>query len=265
MKNPSSNHLMLLPALGVLGYTLIASSQASLIAHYDFTDGNLLDNEIGGSANYTLTKVSTGTGDVTINPDGSAHFTGINEANSSYLETPGVAVGVPNFTVSFWFKTSIFNQGSFKGLFSNNTGGSSTAFSWQVDLTGTDIRVRSQQGATIDGGTTGYSTDTWYHVAVTKGGTGDASKLYVSELGSGTVSLIGTDPDNLGGLQMFRLGVNRLNDGQAEMDMANVKIYDDVNINLNTLLAEGPQTVPEPSSALLVGLGGLSFILRHRR
>lgn len=252
----------LIPALAL---AFASSSQAALIAHYDFTDGNLLDNEVGGSALYTLTKVASGTGNVTPNADGSAHFTGINAANSGYLETPGVAIGVPNFTVSFWFKTSTFSQGSFKGLFSNNTGGSTTDFSWQIDLTGSDIRVRSKQGAEIDSSTAGYSTDTWYHVALTKGGTGDSTKFYVTELGSGTVSLVGSDPDNLGGLQMLRLGVNRLNDGQAEMDMSNVKVYNDVNISLDTLLAEGPQTVPEPSSTLLIGLGGLSFLLRRKR
>jgi len=36
----------------VLAFIYVCSAQAKLIAHYDFSDGDLLDNEVG--ADYTL-------------------------------------------------------------------------------------------------------------------------------------------------------------------------------------------------------------------
>lgn len=50
------------------------------------------------------------------------------------------------------------------------------------------------------------------------------------------------------------------------MDVANVKTYDDSASNRVTdLFAEGPQTIPEPSAALLIALSGAALTLRRSR
>ncbi|MFC4993764.1 LamG-like jellyroll fold domain-containing protein [Rubritalea tangerina] len=203
---------------------------------------------------------------MTINSDGSANFPGTGGSNKAYLETTTDNGGEPSFTVSFWFKTLDFTQGSFQGLFSNNSGGSGTSFSWQVDLNGSDIRLVSQQGVAITGSTAGYLTDTWYHVVVRKVATAE-TEFYVSQLGAGSVSLVGEDKgngQNIGGLQFLRLGVNRADDSLAQMDMSNVKVYDDASVDLGVLLAEGPQLIPEPSSVLFLA-GGLVMGGMYRR
>ena len=108
---------MKLPNFLLLISTLfIPAASADLLAHYIFTDGSLADNEVGGA--YTLAEIATGTGNVTINPDGSAHFPGIEGANSAHLEVEGPG-GNPNWTVSFWWKTDNFNQGDFQGLYAS--------------------------------------------------------------------------------------------------------------------------------------------------
>ena len=110
------------------------------------------------------------------------------------------------------------------------------------------------------------ATDTWYHTVVRKSSTGDQTQFYNTEIGSGTVNLVGSQSNNPGGIFDFRLGTNRNNDALFRFDMANVKIYNDSAADLNTLLAEGPRLVPEPGFFSLLALGwGLVAVLRQQR
>jgi hypothetical protein len=112
---------VLISIVSLLG---VSGINAALIAHYDFTDGDVTDNEVGSS--YGLTNQ----GGVTLNADGSAHFGG-DESNPTYLEAKGLGVAaVPEFTLSFWFKTTQFNQGRYQGIFST-TPAASESGSWQ--------------------------------------------------------------------------------------------------------------------------------------
>lgn len=252
----------ILPAIGL---ALISSSQATLIAHYDFTDGDLLDNEVG--ATYTLAHNTLGIGDgsgvTTINPDGSAAFSG-SETNKGYLETDGPG-GLPDFTVSFWWKTNTFAQGNYQGIFSNDD--TKNNFTWQFDSSGTNMRLVSQNNTTLTYPESSLSTDTWYHTVIRKeDGAGDNyTQVYITEEGAAGPALVMNQNANPGGIFEFRLGTIRDNSNLLNMDMANVKIYSDSDVDLDVLLAEGPQLVPEPSSALLIGLAGLSLLIRRKR
>ena len=100
--------ILLIPAC------LIFTGQAHgvLIAHYDFSDGDLLDNEVG--ATYTLTEQTSGTGtaSVFIGAEGTAVFPGGNTGDGdtiAWLETPGPGA-LDDFTVSFWFRTDTVDQ-----------------------------------------------------------------------------------------------------------------------------------------------------------
>ena len=236
---------------------------AGLIAHYDFTDGDLTDNEV--SASYTLTHINTVTSQVIINPDGSAGFSG-NDADKSYLEAPAYgATGVANFTVSFWWKTSSLAQGSYQGLFSNDDAG--VGFSWQLDNSGSDMRFISSGKPNLTYPESSLAADTWYHTVIRKeGGAGDNyTQVYMTAMGTGSPLLVMNQNANPGGLNEFRLGVNRNSDSLFQMDMSNVKIYNDSTVDLGVLLAEGPQLVPEPSSIVLLSLGGLALLIRRKR
>lgn len=53
----------------------------------------------------------------------------------------------------------------------------------------------------------------------------------------GAANLVGSNTVNPGGLQNFRLGVNRNTDSLFAMDMGNVKIYTDSTVSIDDLLA----------------------------
>ncbi|NWK55064.1 PEP-CTERM sorting domain-containing protein [Verrucomicrobiaceae bacterium N1E253] len=249
--------------IATLSTALFLPSQAALIAHYDFADGNLLDDEQG---TYDLTETTNGTANVGLDAEGFATFPGNDGTNEAHLEAAGPG-GASNFTVSLWVRTDDWTQGNYQGIFSNNTGGAGTDFSWQLDSSGGNIRVVSNSSVSgVTYATSNLTADKWYNFIVRK--TGTATELWITEEGVGSAVKVAEDIDTTpGGLQQFRLGVNRGDDSFLRMDMANVKIYDDASISLDTLLAEGPQlnTIPEPSSSALLSLAGLSLILRRRR
>jgi len=254
------------PILSLSILTLsIGNLSAALIAQYDFTDGDLTDNELGAS--YTLTHTTTGSGGVTINPNGSATFTGV-EANKGYLETVAFGTtGVANFTVSFWFKASTFAQGNFQGLFSTNS--SAASFSSQLDSSGPNIRFVSAGNSTLTYADSNLSVDTWYHTVIRKetGAGANYTQVYITEEGAAGPTLVMNQNANPGGLNQFRFGVNRNSDSLFGMDMANVKIYNDATVNLTTLLTEGPSltVIPEPTTSALMAVAGLGLLARRKR
>ena len=248
-------------ALSLTGSLLVMSTaaDAALLAHYDFTDSNLLDNEVGAA--FTLTKVVTGADTLTITPEGAASFPGFDGGEKDYLQVAGPG-GKPNWTVSFWIKTDTVNQGGFQGLFTN-AASSTAANSWQIDVNNGTLRlVGIDLGAGVtnaEGGEPQLQAGVWHHVVARKTTSGSASaELFLDNQSLGTVAA------NPGGLQNFRLGANRNTDKLYKFEMANVKIYDDVSVAIATLNGEGPQLVPEPGSLALLGLGGLLLARRRR-
>ena len=243
----------------------VISAQAALLAHYDFTDGDLTDNEVG--APFTLNKVVNGTDDLTITTEGAASFPGDDgDAVEDYLQVAGPG-GVGSFTVSLWFKPPTVNQGGFQGIFSNLNVNSANNFSWQLDVNSGTLRfISATTGFTsLTNGTVGQQAiqaNEWNHVIVRKTSAGGA-ELWLGTEGT-ALELLGSNATNPGGLQQFRLGVNRNSDSFYEMEMANVKIYNDASVSLTTLNSEGPQLVPEPSIGLFALLS-LPILLRRRR
>ena len=114
-------------------------ADAALLAHYDFSDGNLLDDESGNG--YTLTQpFNTGTG-ITLNGDGfSAHFDGgtddNNNTDDNYLTTSSAfnAAAGTAYTVSMWFKTTVTAPGENYSIFGTSSSGGST--DWQMHAGG---------------------------------------------------------------------------------------------------------------------------------
>jgi len=235
---------------------------AALIAQYDFTDFDLTDDELG---NYNLSLVSNGSDTITIGPYGAAVFPG-NDAEPDYLEVTGPG-GSPDWTVSFWFRTPAVDQGGWQGLFSNNIS-PSERYSWQVDSHDGTLRLVGSEGVTItnaDAGEPQIQPDVWHHVVARK--ESGSAELFFGTMGS--LFSVGTDTNNPGGLQMFRLGTNRNSNALYAMQMANVKIYNDSSVLLADLNAEGPGLVPEPAAlliwSLLAGLGvGVGWRRRKR-
>lgn len=239
-------------------------AHAALLAHYDFTDGDLTDNEVGPSE--TLELVNQGTNLITTTPEGAALFPGETDADADYLQVER-GLGAPAFTVSLWFKTETVNQGGFQGLFSNNIS-SSSGFSWQIDVNNGSLRFVSATAGfapitNAEAGEPQIEAGVWHHVVARKTGGSAADLWFGSE--DAPLQSLGTGNLNPGGLQWFRLGVNRNSDSLYAMEMANVKIYDDVNVSLVDLNNEGPQLIPEASTGLLVLLSFPAFLWRRRQ
>jgi len=255
-------------AVAALVLGLSANTHAGMIAHYNFTDGDLFDNEVGAS--YTLTEEQSGTGSVVLDPVGFAHFAGndVGVGNQAFLKTTGPG-GKPNFTVSFWFRTDSFDQGDYQGLFSNAESSTGT-YSWQIDNHGADMRlvsIAASANPVLTYPESNLSTDTWYHAVLRKeDGAGlDYTQVYITAEGEATANKVMNQNANPGGLQFFRLGANRNGDNLFRMDMANVKIFDDSTVDLDALLAEGPSLVPEPSTFVLAALGLIGLLAVGRR
>ena len=106
----------------ILCFIAAAPLQAKLIAHYDFSDGDLLDNEVG--AEFTLQQMKLADASpmkVQLNRlEGTAVVPG-GGRQAPWLETDGPGA-LENFTVSFWFRTDQPCQwADFAGLFSSDT------------------------------------------------------------------------------------------------------------------------------------------------
>jgi len=100
------------------------TTEAALIAHYDFSDGELLDNEVG--AEYTLRPMNNeglsfsqvrlnSMEDTAIFPGGSSQAPWVEVSEAGSLN---------EFTVSFWFRTDSVSQGDMYSLFCSNSGSS---------------------------------------------------------------------------------------------------------------------------------------------
>ena len=247
-------------------FGLSSISQAALIAHYDFSDGDLLDDEEAGTS-YTLTQIQDGATEVTLNGDNSANFPGFDSgtSNRAYLQATGPGAATA-FTISFWWKTADFDvvgNTEFQGLFTNATA-STAPNSFQFDSHNADMRLVGSGGLSITYAESNLSTDTWYHTVIRRT-SGNVAQLYITQEGAGAVNLVGTDTGFTGDLSFFRLGSNRNTDRLFAFDMANVKIYNDDTESLAGLLAEGSGVVPEPSTILLTSIAALGFGFRRRR
>ena len=123
-------HRSWIPAVAGLLLGAAPALHATLIAEYNFDSG--LTNSAGGS--YSPLSVVGAAPDLS---GGSYHSDG-NIAN--YLEINPAVGGADPFTVSVWVWTSQANQGTFKGIFSNNNA-STAANSWQIDSNNGTLRA----------------------------------------------------------------------------------------------------------------------------
>lgn len=237
----------------------IGQANASLIHHYEFnTSGTFLEDSVGtrdlsivdgdgttGVAPVHVASVTATNGTRT----GVVRLAGNGATNSpnKYLLNNDGAFTLPNFTVAYWVRSEVADQGGFKGIFASGPSG--------------EMQFDSNNGVyrgITDAGNVSFAdpvvANQWDHIALTYDGTTTRWYFNGSEVGSNAAN-----PDN--SFQQIRLGINRNIDNAFNGDLDDVRIYD------NALTAQDVAAlavIPEPSSLALLGLGTL-LIARRRR
>lgn len=230
----------------------ITSGHATLIAQYTFDHGTLADSSASAET-YNLNAVGS-------SPDLSsgAYFSDGLAAN--YLQQIKGPGGMTDWTLSLWVNTSVANQGQFKGLFSNNND-KDALYSFQIDSYDGQYRLFSANSSTAK--VVGAPTlDLWENIVIQKFG-GTNARLYFNG------QFIENTGFNPGGLQMFRLGINRNSDNSFSGYLDNIQIWDDSSQDAASIFAAGVgnnafTAVPEPSTWILLG-GGLIGLAAVRR
>lgn len=211
----------------VLALLIAITANADLIAHYDFSDGNLTDDEsVNG---HTLTEI--GAGSITTNADGfSAAFDGVNYLAS---QTFNGAAGASN-TVSLWFRPDSATPTGQSSVFST-TGDPD----WQLEYLG-KVRLLGDNDLLGDGEDQQVTAGVWHHMVIVDKGT--TAAFYVSELGGLLNQSIGFQTFNNGMTDEFRIGVNRAGNLRWAGDYADVRIHDTAlnDTELGALLEGGP-------------------------
>ena len=230
----------------VLALLCACSVQGALVAHYDFSDGDLLDNEVGaGHTLRPMKKEEPSFSEVRLNSvEGTAVFPG-GRMLAPWLEADGPGK-TDEFTISFWFRTDQVDQGDrFCALFSTTTRpnppGSWTVHSNTLLDGGLDLLGRrvSQQPMKLP-----HAPGVWQHAVVRRIRDGEHVRLEMHLTPRG--GRVGEPLVTVGGfeatLEKFVLGMNPRKSFAYRMELANVKIFDDADVSLNALFAEGPQT-----------------------
>jgi len=235
----------------VCSMLLVATAQADLVHHWDFTqnDGGFPLQDKAGST-WLFKQQGEGVAAPTFG-DGMASFAGFDgTANKSYLRANGVNIWNANrYAVSFWFRADAA-QNAFAGIVSSNDvkDGNKWQFDWNdMDSDGVvdDLRFSTETGSVNSTVGTDLLDGQWHHIAMFSIDWANRTHIYLD--GVATV-LNATWP---GGIANFTLGSNRDQNKGFAGDIANVKIYkgDDGGVGplAAALYAEGPQ-LPLPAA-----------------
>lgn len=219
--------------------TVSVNANAALLAEYNFNDGTGDDS----AGSFDLTAIGGG-GTI------SGGVLTVDGNNASYYENTANGAGANPFTVSVWVKATDTNQGGFKGLFSNADDPDNDDFSWQIDNNNGQFRVVSiEDNADITGPSSGDGApvaNRWQNVVIKKSGDVAGVELWVD----GT--LVGTNTGNPGGLQEFRVGINRNSDNQYAGMYDKIQVYDS-NESIADTFALGHLN---QTNSWIAGLGG---------
>jgi hypothetical protein len=226
----------------IFALMLSVGVNAGMVAHYDFGDGNLLDNSVDGGVGLTMA------GTVTANADGfSARFSG---AGVNFLTADLLPDGTQSnkFTVSFWWKTDTFSQSNGDSLMSSKD--NSQKNDWQIEDNGsTSIRLNGRNDNTLTLAESSLSTNTWYHMVLVSDGT--TATWYNTQQGS-ALTTVGS-VTKLFTLQDLRIGGNRAGTLTYDSYIASVVVYYDAlgTEEINVLLAAGPSAIVKPAGKKL--------------
>lgn len=223
-----------------------ATGRASLIAEWNFDNGTADD--------------SVGTAD--LSAVGGGHTIDLGYAAADGAQASRHETSDPSdpaaWTVSLWVRTDTTNQGTFKGLFTNQTS-AGAANSWQVDNHNGQFRTVGSAGASVaitspGSGVGSPIADIWQHVVIQK--TGGGVELFIDGRS------VGTGAGNPGDLANYRLAINRNSDNQYAGRYDTVQVFDSAE-DAAALFALGRHKIAKTRSWVAGGggdVGGDNFL-----
>lgn len=224
----------------VLVFSCVWTAQAALVAHYDFSDGELLDNEVG--AGFALKEVQAGESPTSVrlnDIEGTAVFSGGNPV-TSWLESE-VPDALVEYTVSFWFRTDRDYLGfPHLDLFSTHTAPDPERQGIRVpvgDEFGNrmgDTRLPEWPGVRV------HAAGVWHHVVIRRAA--DRTEIVYTPQDGFPGEPVVDSSGLVGVLEKVVLGLNRGKDARHRVELANVKLFNDASEPVDRLFAEGPQT-----------------------
>lgn len=249
------------------GMMFSGSADAALVSYFSF-DGDAT-NGIGGQADGVVT------GSATYAAGKFGQAVGLDAINDSVdlASTSLGAIGTGNFTISLWVSLNGQTVSGDPAFFANKSWASGTNVGINYAVKGGgNLDVNTYGSARVDfqdGDTSDLSASSWDNIILVRDG--ETLKYYfngVQEAGDKAIAAGVTFES----ANTFKLGDDGLatynNAGNAwtgDMLFDDLAIYDTA-LDASAITAlQSTAAVPEPSSAALLGLGGLSLILRRRR
>ena len=182
---------------------------------------------------------------------------------ANYLDAGDTFDGSPQYTFSIWVYTTSPSQGDSqdnRGIFSNNNdSGLSNSWQFAIGDNGYEFKNRVNSSTTNEEQLGTPRTGVWENIVLQKfqDGSNDAGEIWLN--GSKVKDL----SYNPGGLQQFRVGVDRGTDSSFDGFIDSIQIWEGENVSAASIFAAGV-SIPEPSTFLLTALGSLALLRRKR-
>lgn len=251
------------------------TSHAALVAHWDFEEGSgtttteaissTASDTFGAGASWSTNTPGPASGSsITVGASNSTFGTNLDAA------TAGIS-GSGAKTIVGWFKTTSTAEGSFFGWSPNNGVGAGTELRFKTNSSGF-LRFEVTGGAAVSSGHASVLDGSWHMAAaiIEAGDTINTIQFYldgdlVTTTGNNAATTINTSGTGPGGAltpNEFFIGSSGNTTGHFTGSIDDVRIY-------NTALSKSEldtifNAIPEPTAALLGGLGLLTLLRRRR-
>ncbi|MES2996090.1 MAG: LamG domain-containing protein [Verrucomicrobiota bacterium] len=254
-----------IPALAAAMLGLASSAPAALVAHYNVDNNTTNLGTRGAAANGTLNGATYSTTVVSPYP-GSTHSLDLNTGVSNMSVTPAQLTVNGSYTAAVWVNVDTMPAaGSTGNIFGAYQAASPFQHNFLLRVVQSTNQInfisRDSDGSTVQLNSA-FTLDTWNHFAVTFNSATSSAQMFLNGVSIGTAAMTaGTTP----GFGSFPAQTHAGLGGFTGADSMNgfvddARLYDEVltQTQIQALL------VPEPSAALLGGLGALALLRRRR-